>query len=300
MKGLLVRAYLTADPRGLAVGRIALALVLLLDLAKRALEIETWYTNHGLLPNHTLLWRPTHDWVFSIFYMASWTHEAALGFVVCAAAYLALLVGYRTRLAQVASLVCVLSLHGRVLFVQNGGDVALSLLCLWTVFLPLGRRYSVDAVRAARAGAPPDGRPVVSLAVLALLLQLAAIYFFNAVHKTGPTWRDGSVVHYVLHQDRIVTALGLWVRERLLPWHSQAMTWSALALEALLPLLLLSPVKLRLCRRAAVLVVVALHTGFGLFLNLGVFVPAMIAFTPHLLRPEDWDALERWGRAGRA
>jgi hypothetical protein len=210
-----VRVYLTADLRSLAAGRIAMALVLLLDLGKRWVQLGSWYTNAGLVPNHTLLWRPSFDKVFSFFYMASYSHEAVLGFVVCAIAYTTLLVGFRTRLAQVASLLCVLSLHGRLLLFDNGGDVVLGLLCVWTTFLPTGRFWSVDAVLARRdppvapmGGAAPvpavKAEPptqVVSLGALALTFQLAFIYLFNAIHKGGATWRDGSAVHYVLHLD---------------------------------------------------------------------------------------------------
>ena len=66
-----VSTYLTADPRSLAAGRIALATVLLLDLVKRWVQLGSWYTNEGLVPNHTLLWRPSFAHVFSFFYMAS-------------------------------------------------------------------------------------------------------------------------------------------------------------------------------------------------------------------------------------
>jgi hypothetical protein len=298
LKDHLRRLYASADPRSLALGRIFLALVLLLDLAKRAAGLSTWYTNEGLLPNHTLLWRPTFQWVFSFFYMASYAHEAAIAFALCAVVYLALLVGYRTRLAHVAAAICVISLHGRVLFIQNGGDVVLSELCLWTMFLPTGRRFSIDALRE-RLRAPdqvavPDTRPVVSLAMTAIVVQLAIIYLFNAIHKGGLTWRQGNAVHYVLHQERIVTTLGVWAREHLAPLHLRLMTWAALTMEWSLPILILSPIKTRYTRRLAILLVWALHTGFGLFLNLGVFVPAMIAFTPNLLPGEDWDALGRW------
>ena len=160
-----VSTYLTADARSLAAGRIALAAVLLLDLVKRWVQLGSWYTNEGLVPNHTLLWRPSFAHVFSFFYMASYTHEAVLGFVVCALAYTALLVGLYTRAAQVLSMVCVMSLHGRLLLFDNGGDVVLGLLAIWTAFLPTGRRFSVDAV-LGRGG--PAQRRVVSLAVLAL------------------------------------------------------------------------------------------------------------------------------------
>ena len=122
---------------------------------KRAAQLDIFFTNEGLIPNHTLLWRPPFEKAVSLFYLASYRHEAIAGFVVCAIAYLALLVGFRTRLAQIASLIAVLSLHGRLLLFDNGGDVVLGLLCIWTTFLPTGRRWSVDAVLARREHVDP-------------------------------------------------------------------------------------------------------------------------------------------------
>ena len=264
----LTSLYATVDLRAVAAGRIALALVLLLDLVKRLPGLLTWYTNEGLLPNHTVLWKPTFDPTFSPFYMASHGWQAGLGFAVCGLAYLALLLGWRTKAAQVVSLVAVLGLHGRVLFLQNGGDVVLSLLALWTVFLPTGERYSVDAwlrFERRREDAPiASGRNVISLGFTALLLQLAVIYAFNCVHKTGPSWRDGSAVHYTLHQDRMVTSFGVWFRDWMPGSVGQWLTWSALFIEALLPLLLLSPFGQRWSRRGAAVLIVALHAGVAL------------------------------------
>src|SRR5215204_2895518 len=57
--------YLTADLRSLSAGRIVLALVLLRDLFGRWAQLGIWYTNDGIIPNHTLLWRPSWDHVFS-------------------------------------------------------------------------------------------------------------------------------------------------------------------------------------------------------------------------------------------
>src|SRR5262245_3826731 len=147
--------YLTADVRSLAAGRIALALVLLRDLFGRWAQLELWYTNDGIIPNHTLLWRPSWDHVFSPFYLASYWYEAAFGFVICLFVSLALLVGFRTKLAQILAWICMLSLHGRTLLIDNGGDVVLGLLTTWTMFLPSGRAWSVDAVLARRRAAAP-------------------------------------------------------------------------------------------------------------------------------------------------
>jgi hypothetical protein len=292
----LTARYLTVDPRALGVGRIVLALVLLLDLARRARDLETWYTNSGLLPNHTVLWKPPFEYTFSLFFAASTRGEAVVGFALCALAYSLLLVGMKTRAAQLASLVAVLSLHGRNEFVQNGGDAVLGELVLWTCFLPLGRRYSIDALRArAFDASTSEARraPVESLAVTVILVQLAVIYGFNALQKSGQTWREGSVVHYMLHQGCNDTRLAVWLSAHFTPLLSKILTWGAWGTEGILPLLILSPFVQGFTRRAAVALIVGLHSGFALFLNLGIFVPAMLAFTPFLLRPGDYDALER-------
>jgi len=304
------RIYLTADVRSLAAGRIALALVLLRDLIGRWLELGIWYTNDGIIPNHSLLWRPSWDHVFSLFYLCSYWYEAAFGFVICLFVYLALLVGFRTKLSQVLAWIAMLSLHGRTLLFDNGGDVVLGLLTTWTMFLPTGRAFSVDAVLARRRASaapppapaaaealptPPATKSFVSLGVLAVTMQLAIIYTFNAIHKQGRSWlQDGSAVHYAINLDRLATWFAVWLRNWMSPGFAKGLTWSALVTEAMLPILLLSPFWVRGCRRLAIVLVFGLHMGFAACLNLGNFVPAMIAYAPNFIRGEDWDAFERW------
>jgi predicted DCC family thiol-disulfide oxidoreductase YuxK len=310
LRAAFVRKYLTIDPRSLGLGRIVLAVLLLFDLVHRALGgITLWYSNEGLLPNHTMLWRPPTQWMFSLFYMASWPDEAAFGFVLCGLVYLALLVGWRTRLMQVLSLIAVMSLHSRTPFLENGGDWTLGELALWTAFLPLGCRFSIDSVRASlrrrnvdettaaslndRGALSGGAAPVVSLAVLAVVLQLANAYFFNAVHKGGATWRTGSAVHYVLFQDRMVTWFAVWLRPHMSLALSRVLSWSALATEAALPVLLLSPFYTATTRRLAIPAVIGLHLGFQAFINLGCFSWAMMSFAPYLLSRQDWELFTR-------
>jgi hypothetical protein len=295
----LVETYATLDERSLGLGRIVLALALLVDLAKRVPGLRTWYSNEGLLPNHTLLWSPPYDHTFSLFFMASHWFEAALGFAVCALAYFFLLVGYKTKLAQVASFVAVICLHGRVVFLQIGGDVALSELSFWTLFLPLGRRFSVDALleqlRFLERGqaVPERARGVRAFACFALLFQLAGVYLLNAVQKSGPMWLDGSLLHYVLHIDPIVTRFGYELRGVLTPGLSAFLTHSARYGEALVPLALLVPVGVKYARALAVATIIGLHVGFAVLLNVGLFSLAMIAYTPNFLPTAYW---ESWGK----
>lgn len=295
--------YLTVDPRSLAVFRVVFGLVLLSDLARRWVGLEFWYANSGLLPNHTLLWRPPAGRMFSLFFTASSVREAQLGFALCGLIYLMFVLGYRTRLAQVLALVARVSLNSRLAVLENGGDMVMDLLCLLTLPLPLGSRFSFDAVATARhqgrvAGAAatlPDWarRPVVSLAMLALLLQFAAIYFFNAASKNGVAWRDGSAVHYALHQDKLVTWLGVWMREHLPPSGVGLLTFATLATEWLGFALLVTPVFVQRARLLALCLMPLLHLGFALGLNLGGFSPAMMSFFPLLLTAQHWAGISR-------
>ena len=315
----LTRTYLTFDGRSLALGRIVLAGVLLVDLLRRIRWIRDLYSNEGLIPNHTVLWQPPQPRAFSLFLMASHADESAFLFAIAFVCFFCLLIGYKTRVAHVLSFVMTTSLHCRILFAENGGAVALGAVVFWTAFMPLGRRFSVDAVleslRAHRRETPadlmsertsdrtgnaaPDERPFVSLAVLALLLQLAVIYTFNYIHKTGHTWHEGTAVYYVLWQERIVTMIGLWGRHHFPFALTKALTYGTLVIEAAAPFLILSPVLRPYCRTLAIFLLTGLHGSIAVLVNLGIFSPAMISYYPFLLDAAVWDALKKLERPRR-
>ena len=302
----LVSTYLTVDPRSLGLFRVVFGLVLISDLARRWVELGFWYVNSGLLPNHTVLWRPPAGSIFSLFFTVSSVREAQLGFLLCAVVYVMFTVGYRTRWIQVMTILARVSLNSRLAPLENGGDMVMDLLCLLTLPLPLGARFSLDAlaarpenpastaeVGAQRERSEPTTAPVVSIAVLALLLQFAAIYLFNASSKNGLAWRDGSAVYYALHQDKLVTWAGVWMREHLSISTLRLLTWSTLAAEWLGFALIITPVCVREARLLAVCIMPSLHLGFALGINVGGFSPAMISFFPLLLRAEHWQWLSR-------
>jgi hypothetical protein len=171
------------------------------------------------------------------------------------------------------------------------------------MFLPLGRRFSVDAwLRSLRARretsiealndrAEPerDTRPVVSLAVAALIAQWIVIYYFNVVHKTGREWRDGTAVYYFFQQDRMVTLLGAWVRESIPVIGFKLMTYSALAMESSIALLLASPFRTPVFRMVAWGLCCALHLSIDAVVQLGPFSWAMVTMFWVLIPSEAWD-----------
>jgi hypothetical protein len=211
-------------------------------------------------------------------------------------------------LFHVLSALCVTSLNARNIFVENGGTVVVNILTVLTAFLPLGARFSLDALlrswRALREtsaeqlndrGHPAPALPrVTSLAVLALLVQWSAIYFFNTVHKNGAGWRDGSAIHWFLQQDRIVTSTAIWVREHFPSELLRGLTWGTLVVEGALSVLILLPFWQTWARRVVLLLVWSLHGTIALFARLGPFSYAMSLFPILLLGERDWALLARW------
>ncbi len=282
--------FLTIDIRTLGLARIYIALLLLFDLARRSLEMSIWYFESGLLPNAMLAQHPLRPWAYSFLYYVSSDAGVRLAFVLIALVYLALLFGVFTRVAQVLAAACLISLQVRVDFLSNGGDFVFCNLLVWSMFLPLGSAFSVDVWRKKKANAAIES-PVVSWAVPVIWLQLATIYFFNAIHKTGETWVDGSAVYWLAHQERIVTWFGLWIRRELPFWAFQAMTYTSLVIEYSLPILILSPWGRPWIRRAAIVGIWALHLGIAAIANVGSFSFVMIAYSMFLVSPEDWEWL---------
>jgi hypothetical protein len=280
--------YLTVDDRTLALVRIALGLLLLVDLAKRAVGLDVWYTDAGLLPRSLAGMHAPDSWSF--FWLLGSRGQAIAGFVFCALCYTALTLGFWTRLAAALSLVCAIGLSHRIELLTMGADAVIVLSLWWTLLLPTARRFSVDARR--RRPLPGSGT-TISIGVLGMKLQLAGIYFFNAVHKSGETWREGSAVHYTLWLDRVVTPFAVWLREVMAPAGSQFLSWATRGTEALLPILILSPVFVRWTDRVALAAVFALHAGISLCMNVGLFSAAMMVLSLVLVSSADWNALAR-------
>ncbi|MFD5027567.1 HTTM domain-containing protein [Streptomyces sp. NPDC058373] len=117
-------------------------------------------------PHRHLLYGPEGPWGWSMarrliagndaFTLLMWSDgrlwfEAVYALAVVASALL--LVGWRTRTMSVLFMVGVLSLQNRNIFVGDGGDNVVHLLAMYLVLTRCGQVWSLDARRAARAGA---------------------------------------------------------------------------------------------------------------------------------------------------
>lgn len=276
---------MTVDRRVLGAVRIAYGGVLLYDLARRFRVREVLYSNAGVLPNDFVLFRPEDRPQLSFLMAFSTPAEVTAAFVAIGFVYVSYTLGLFTRGMQLLALVCLTSLNSRNLFLEDGGVSTLIALGLWTAFLPMGDRFSLDAVlrqarlpdiRARVAARRRASKPVVSFAVLALLLQIVVIYALNAAHKTGHTWEQGDAVHYVLWQERVNTSFGFWLAHHEPGWFSPLATRGTIYVESLIPLLLVYPYA-RWTRSVGFGLAVLLHLGIAAVMSLGPFSYAMVA-----------------------
>jgi predicted DCC family thiol-disulfide oxidoreductase YuxK len=305
--------YRSLDPRWLGLFRVAFGCLLISELMYRWSYARLLFSNDGVLPNHFSLFAPMGQDLFSVYHVFSSIEEVHVAFALTLVVFVCFTVGYRTRLFHILSAILITSLHSRNLFTENGGSVVTHSLATWTVFLPLGQCFSIDALRRSFAAEqehspaelnrnePRRVQPFVSIVVVGLLLQWSIIYFFNFVHKTGVGWQNHSAIYYFLYQDRIVTSLGVWAREHVPYGVFTLLTRMTLLVEGTLSFILLVPFAQKWLRRVAFVLAVGLHGNIALLSRLGPFSYVMVLFFLMLFGQEELDWLGRWfGRPARA
>lgn len=306
--GAWIRArYLGVDPRSAGIFRVLLGTLLVLDALRHYGEVDFIYSIDGAFTNHYHLFRPTSGTLFSLFHAFSTRAELTVLFALGITCHLCLLVGYRARLFAVLSFLFVTSRDARIPLIENGGYVVLNLACMWACFVPLGQRFSVDAWRAswratkeltlddlnARLRPAAASAMTRSLAGLAVVMNLAVLYLFNVVNKTGYIWREGKTVHYVLHIDRMVTGLGVFMREHMPLGVMKVSDFVVLAWEAMICMCIVSPRARRVTRPLAMVMMLLLHGTFGTAMRLGPFSWTLIVWSTLLLLPVHFDRLYR-------
>lgn len=288
-RGSALERLFAVDLRSLAAFRIALGVLLLVDLSIRAADLELMYTDDGMF-SRTTICRHYSGWNWS-FHLASGSASFQKGLFLFAGVLAgSLLVGYQTRLVTVGSWLLLTSVQNRVPHVLSGADNLLRLLVFWGMFLPLGGSWSLDSWSNRRRGIPhtPDAR-VLSVASAAVLLQMAFMYFFSAVFKSNAAWVGGKAITAALTDG----FYGKPVAAGLVgyPHALEVLTVSILVFEWVGPLLLFSPWKTRTLRLCVVGLLAAMHVGIALLLNVGLFSFVSIAGLLNFLPSSLWNRL---------
>lgn len=268
-----MRGAFALDLMALGCFRMGLGFVFLADLVLRWGDFPLHYTEVGVMPLAGAADFASHSALVPLHLLNSSAAWMAFLFGIGILGGLGLFVGLWTRASGFLCWVVLGAIQARNPLVLYGVDTLLMVLLFWSFFLPLGARLSLDAKRFGWRG----GGQLRSLASAAYTLQIAVIYLFGALAKSGETWWSGQAVEVVLQLDQYTSSLGRWLlgQKTILPWF----TWGTLLVEFVAPLLLLVPG--RRCRRIGVALLVGLHAGFWVFMELGLFpAVSLVALLP--------------------
>lgn len=284
-------SIMSVDARSLALMRIVLAACLLVDLGHAVGSFPALFSDTGVLPRQALhgFWWPGVENSFYLMSGLPVVNYALLA--VHAVAILALLVGYRTRVAVVACLLFTISLQARNFMTDQGSDDLARMLLFGALFVPLGARWSVDAALSTRQ----VPQRLLSFGIVAIQVQAMCVYTFGALIKAeGTAWPSGHAVGMALADGTYGTALGRVFLG--MPVMLQWVTHSVSLLELLMPLLIWFPFANARVRTVSLLAVVGMHLSFLALLNVGIFPFVSFASLLLFVTARHWAWLESWWR----
>ena len=258
------------DTRALSLMRIALSLILLLDLCIRVTSLTAHYTETGAVPFNQVeraFWSPGY---FSLFQFGDTYGFALTMFIITGIVYLFLLAGYKTKLFTVLAWFLLTSLQNRNTLILQSGDDLLRMVLFWGIFMPWGNFYSIDSKKLRLFRDTEKKKTVLSVATAGYVVLLFSLYFFTGLLKESPEWNsEGSAIYYALSLDQMTWSFGkmLLAYPNVLKFLTVFVRW----FEMLMPFLLLVPFKNSRFRLIFILCVAAFQISISMTLFVGLF-----------------------------
>ncbi|MAI32224.1 MAG: hypothetical protein CMM07_11215 [Rhodopirellula sp.] len=287
-----LRTVFGCDARSLAIFRMAIASLILFDVCDWFLHWEQYFSSSGLLDSACAKSLSPHSWSLNYLSDSPWFTWTLLSLL--AASCLAVFFGWKTKVAMFTCWVLLVSFHTRNPLLLISGDSLLRMMLLWAVFIPTDEAWSLDGTRRRGLKRSSDANTrlntnwVCTAGTVCLLLQVCMMYWCAGFAKLNDIWFSGSALDYVLRTDVYTRPFGIWLREHdsLTKTLSFATPW----VEIVTPFLLFSPWRTLSFRVFVIAVLLSLHTGIELALNVGKFgVISLIAWLP-FLPPRFWTA----------
>ncbi|WP_166353108.1 HTTM domain-containing protein [Phytoactinopolyspora limicola] len=163
-------------------------------------------------------------------------------------------------------------------FFQNH-EYLISLVSFFMIFMPLERRWSVDARRRPERAS----RTVPSWVVWLIRFQFGIVYFYGGVAKLNADWLQGEPLRMWLHRRTDIEIIGPLFEHEPVIW---IMTYGSLIFDLAIVWLLLY----RRTRVPAFIIATCFHLLNARLFGLYIFPWTMIAATTIYFRP-DWPEL---------
>jgi predicted DCC family thiol-disulfide oxidoreductase YuxK len=293
----LIKRTFSFDHRSIGLYRILIGLLVVADVIYRWEDLGSFYTDMGLIPRATFVSEMSMPWSFSL-HLANGSYGFIVGMFMLHLLFgLMLVFGYKSRWAIVGAYLMTVSVHNRNWLVNNGGDDVLRSILFLSMFLPLGKTFSIDS---ALTKDNQEKKPVFSFWGLAFFFQVFAIYFVSYILKDSDVWRsDYTAFFYSSRLDIFATPLGIWLRD--FEFIGKLITVISIYLEWLGPLILIFSFffgkRWWVVRTMLVFLFIGFHFGIFLTMNIGLFTFICEALWCLFLPAPFWDWLSQKFRA---
>lgn len=262
--------------------RLGVGLLCVFDALNRLAYFKAFYSYAGLIPLREQIGLGSRlSSLWSVMYMSDSAAWALLVLVVYALAGVALTLGYRARLAGWLCWILAISIQRRSPMLNDSGDMYLVTLLLWGNLLPWARAFSLSK----ESGRDHHYR---ALPGFGYITQVAILYWFSAVLRTGSEWQvDLSALYFALQIPSMVTPFGSF----LLSCGTGVLkffTFATLLFEELGPILLFLPSQR--IRALAVAVIVSFHFGILLCIRIPFFATLCMIGALGLLPALFWES----------
>jgi hypothetical protein len=259
---------------------------LLIDLAGRTGDLVAHYTDAGLFPRDAAI-ETSDAWHISLHLANGQYAFQVILFAIAALAAFCLLLGIETRIAGIVSWALIVSLQNRNFIILNGADVLLRMVLFFSLFLPLGARFSIDRFRGI-SRSHSQGDFIVSPGTVFVLIQFMLVYVFAGLIKSDiPSWREGTGLAYALRSPEFAEPLGLMVVENATAM--KVLNGFVVYGELFGSFLLLVPVWTTALRLAVVFGFAALHLLIAATMSVGMFPLVGIVAATVFLPSAFWD-----------
>jgi hypothetical protein len=259
-----------------ALFRVAFGLLAIGYTLSLAPVLFAFYSDDGILPA-----QPTYSGTLAWGMLGFFPSDASvvLFYFLLLVGTIALLVGFRARLAALVVFVCLISFGRRDPWVLNSGDLLMQVLAFYMLFMPSGTALSVDRW----LGEPRRFWEFPARAIWPLRLvqvQVSILYLAAVWAKVrGVTWNDGTAVSYAFRIDDVARfPVPGFVTDSLVL--ANLLTYGTLAVELSIGILVWN----RVLRPWVLLLGVGLHLGIDYAVRVGFFsyavLLAYIAFIP--------------------
>ena len=218
------------------------------------------------------LWSPfnyiIHDWIFLIILSV---------YTLC---ILLLIIGKGLPYVQIFIVVFWWSFQQRFSLVSYGWDDYFMAILTLSLFLPL----TANKIKEARSNSSNE---IVGPFIFLMIAQIACIYLFSALSKTGTTWHQGIAAYFLLTDMMKNNSLACFISSKM--FFIQVFTYGTLIIEYVIPLLIIFPIFNKKTRLIAALLIVSFHFGISLFTQVGHFKYVALSVSILLVPGFVWD-----------